>query len=76
MSFFDCLVANFLQKMLVRLTKKFYHDLIVELKANDIESIPINQNPAAIECENLRQAHALVESGHMIGKVVVNGPWA
>ncbi|MGO3096688.1 MAG: alcohol dehydrogenase, partial [Lacticaseibacillus paracasei] len=25
---------------------------------------------------NLRQAHALVESGHMIGKVVVNGPWA
>lgn len=50
MSFFDCLVANFLQKMLVRLTKKFYHDLIVELKANDIESIPINQDPSAIEC--------------------------
>ncbi|AKU58550.1 Zinc-type alcohol dehydrogenase-like protein [Lacticaseibacillus paracasei subsp. paracasei Lpp221] len=29
-----------------------------------------------LNAENLRQAHALVESGHMIGKVVVNGPWA
>ncbi|EPC69295.1 NADPH:quinone reductase related Zn-dependent oxidoreductase [Lacticaseibacillus paracasei subsp. paracasei Lpp126] len=76
MSFFDCLVANFLQKMLVRLTKKFYHDLIVELKANDIESIPTNQNLQPLNAENLRQAHALVESGHMIGKVVVDGPWA
>lgn len=28
-----------------------------------------------LNAENLRQAHALVKSGHMIGKVVVNGPW-
>jgi hypothetical protein len=26
-----------------------------------------------LNAENLRQAHALVESGHMIGKVVVMG---
>lgn len=29
-----------------------------------------------LNAKNLRQAHALVESGHMIGKVVVDGPWA
>lgn len=29
-----------------------------------------------LNAANLRQAHALVESGHMIGKVVVAGPWA
>ena len=29
-----------------------------------------------LNAANLRQAHALVESGHMIGKIVVAGPWA
>ncbi|ERL65983.1 zinc-binding alcohol dehydrogenase family protein [Schleiferilactobacillus shenzhenensis] len=29
-----------------------------------------------LNAASLRQAHALVESGHMIGKVVVSGPWA
>lgn len=29
-----------------------------------------------LNAANLRQAHVLVESGHMIGKVVVTGPWA
>ena len=65
-------------------TKSYYHtdnmqtqhiilDKIAQLLDEDKLKGTLTQSLSPLNADNLRKAHSLVESGHMIGKVVVSG---
>lgn len=65
-------------------TKSYYHtdnmqtqhiilDKIAQLLDEDKLKGTLTQSLSSLNADNLRKAHSLVESGHMIGKVVVSG---
>ncbi|RXT56788.1 zinc-binding alcohol dehydrogenase family protein [Lacticaseibacillus chiayiensis] len=51
-------------------------DKVADLLDDGTIQCTLTKTLQPLNAANLRKAHALVESGHMIGKVVVAGPWA
>ena len=65
-------------------TKSYYHtddmqtqheilNKIAQLIDEGILKCTLTQSLSPLNATNLRKAHSLIESGHMIGKVVVSG---
>ena len=54
-------------------TQHIILDKIAQLLDEDKLKGTLTQSLSPLNSDNLRKAHSLVESGHMIGKVVVSG---